>query len=114
MQEKTPEREARRSMARLIADGSRRYERSRHLPRLIPVGPDTLDDDGDGARRVILARLSRAIRAERCRGRAGHWSYDLNRHVGLCQAYVAERRMLGRGGQREPPKNENAGSTPAF
>jgi hypothetical protein len=43
---------------------------------------------------MIVARLARALRAERQRGRAGHWSYDLNRHIALAQALDAERRRL--------------------
>lgn len=34
------------------------------------------------ARRKLLHRLER----ERLRGLRGHWSYDLNRHIGLRQA----------------------------
>ena len=32
----------------------------------------------------------RSLRDERRRGQAGHWSYDLNRHIALAQAYAAE------------------------
>jgi hypothetical protein len=46
------------------------------------------------AARALVARLARALRAERQRGRAGHWSYDLNRHIALAQALDAERRRL--------------------
>ena len=88
---------ARRSMANAIDAGSEDYDRGRHLARLIPVGPDEIADQSPPARRAILAKLSRALRAERNRGRAGHWTYDLNRHIGLCQAYAAERRL-----QQEP------------
>jgi hypothetical protein len=60
-------------------------------------------------RRNVLARIARALRAERNRGRAGHWTYDLNRHIALAQAYTAERRRLG----ETPPKirSGNIGST---
>jgi hypothetical protein len=51
-------------------------------------------------RRNVLARIARALRAERNRGRAGHWTYDLNRHIALAQAYAAERRRL----RETPPK----------
>ena len=80
----------------MIACGSDGYDRSRHLARLIPVGPDEIADDSPAARRAILAKLSRALRAERNRGRAGHWTYDLNRHLALSQAYGAERRLVRR------------------
>lgn len=34
----------------------------------------------------ILPRIQRALMRERLRGNAGHWSYDLNRHIALKQA----------------------------
>jgi hypothetical protein len=34
------------------------------------------------------------LRVERARGRAGHWTYDLNRHIGLLQAMKAEQERL--------------------
>ena len=43
---------------------------------------------------MILDRLERALRAERNRARSGHWTYDLNRHIALRQAYLAERQRL--------------------
>jgi len=44
----------------------------------------------------VLAKLRRALRAERRRGLAGHWSYDLNRHVGLLSAYRGEQAGLAK------------------
>jgi hypothetical protein len=85
---------ARRAIGGIIARGIENYDRARHLPLLIPVGPDEIADQGIEARRKIAARLARALRAERTRGRAGHWTYDLNRHIGLRQAYEAERLRL--------------------
>lgn len=37
-------------------------------------------------RRLVILRLERAIERERQRGARKHWSYDLNRHIGLKQA----------------------------
>jgi hypothetical protein len=74
--------------------GAATYDRRRHLARLIPLLPGELEDARPSARRAILARLARALRAERNRGRAGHWTYDLNRHIALKQAYAAERARL--------------------
>ncbi|HAH63923.1 MAG TPA: hypothetical protein DCL72_00255 [Rhizobiales bacterium] len=51
------------------------------------VGPQTLA-------RLALMKLRRALRAERRRGLAGHWSYDLNRHLGLLSAYKGELARL--------------------
>ena len=88
----------------MVAAGVELYDRRRHLARILPVGPDEIADNRLAARRKIVARLARALRAERNRGRAGHWTYDLNRHVALCQAYQAERSNLGPPAQRGPTK----------
>jgi hypothetical protein len=85
---------SRRSLAIVVEGALEDYDRARHLPRLSPVGPDDIADDSPAGRRAILSRLARALRAERTRGRAGHWTYDLNRHLGLKQAYAAERARL--------------------
>jgi hypothetical protein len=84
-------RRARRSAPRA---GASTYERGRNLPRLQPVTEGELAPDDTRTARTIVARLARALRAERQRGRAGHWSYDLNRHIALAQALDAERRRL--------------------
>jgi hypothetical protein len=76
------------------------WDRERMLPRLIPVGPEELADRTPEGRLAILRRLAQALRGERRRGRAGHWSYDLDRHIGLVQALAAERRFGGRAAAR--------------
>lgn len=40
----------------------------------------------DAARRRVAGKLVRRLERERLRGLNGHWSYDLNRHIGLRQA----------------------------
>ncbi len=97
------------SIAAATAAGVDAYVRRRHLPRILPVGPDEIADDSIAGRRRIVARLARALRAERNRGRAGHWTYDLNRHIALRQAYLAERRWLD-GRMARAAKNKAAGS----
>lgn len=44
------------------------------------------------------------------RGRAGHWSYDLNRHLALVEALKAERGAL-RHLMRSPPSSVLAVTT---
>jgi hypothetical protein len=78
----------------VLAAGAELYRRERHLPRLIAITPSELADSSPAADRRIVARLARALRSERTRGRAGHWTYDLNRHIALHQAYAAERGRL--------------------
>ena len=46
--------------------------------------------------RHLLAKLRSALRAERRRALSGHWSYDLNRHLGLISAYKGELAGLSR------------------
>jgi hypothetical protein len=79
---------------RVVKAGAASYDRRRDLPRLIRIDPlSELSETAEGAA-AILARLKRALRAERCRARSGHWTYDLNRHIALRQAYLAEAERL--------------------
>jgi hypothetical protein len=55
-----------------------------------------LEDDSLPARRRIVDRLRRTLRAERRRGIAGHWTYDLARHIELLRLYRAELAALPR------------------
>ena len=67
------------------------YDRRNELPRILPLWPHELDDDSPEGRRRILDKLRRALKAERRRGIAGHWTYDLARHVELLRVYRLER-----------------------
>jgi hypothetical protein len=71
-----------------IASGA--YMRSRDLPRLVPVWPHELATQTPADHLRLLAKLRRALRAERQRGLAGHWAYDLARHAHLLRAYRCE------------------------
>ena len=70
--------------------GARRYVRERDLAKLIALWPREIEDNSAKGALQILAKLRRALRAERTRGLAGHWSYDLNRHLGLLSAFKGE------------------------
>src|SRR5262245_29977829 len=76
--------------SRPIAPSPRPYDRSSELPRILPLWPSQLANDSPRGRRLILARLRRALRVERRRGIAGHWTYDLGRHVELLRVYRLE------------------------
>jgi len=78
----------------MAAAGNAAYLRSRDLPKLIALWPHELDDESQEGMFRVLAKLRRALRAERSRGLAGHWSYDLNRHLGLLSAYKGELAAL--------------------
>jgi hypothetical protein len=86
----------RRLAERAVRAGMLDYVRDRDLPALIREDPfSPTPDTADGAR-AIVARLERALRAERKRARSGHWTYDLNRHIALRQAYLAESERLAK------------------
>ncbi len=91
-------------LGRLVDAGAAAYDRRLVLPRLLPLEPaDLAGPEPDTARRLCRL-IARALRAERNRGRAGHWTYDLNRHIGLMQALKAERATLsGRRPPQPPP-----------
>lgn len=77
-----------------LVRGSAHYDRARILLRLIPIGPEAIADGSRPNTVRVIAALERALRSERTRGRAGHWTYSLDRHIGLVQALAAERRRL--------------------
>ena len=75
------------------------YDRMRDLPRLLPLlATALLEPDPEttppAAHARVVAHLKRALRAERTRGRAGHWSYDLGRHSALLRAFRCEEAAL--------------------
>jgi hypothetical protein len=83
-----------RGISALVRRGSSVYERQAVLPRLLPVASAELTDISRESTQKLCLRLASALRHERQRGRAGHWTYDLNRHLALLQAYRAERARL--------------------
>jgi len=68
--------------------------RTRRLARLVPLWPSEIESTDVAAAEHVVAALERALRGERRRGRAGHWSYDLNRHMALSRALREERARL--------------------
>lgn len=70
------------------------YDRRRDLPALLPLWPIELDDVSEAGRAHIIARLRNALRAERRRALAGHWTYDLGRHANMMRALSAETEQL--------------------
>ncbi len=79
---------------RVAEAGARCYDRARDLPCLIALWPHELADLSPQGALRILSKLRAALRAERRRGRAGHWSYELNRHLALLSAYKGEIALL--------------------
>ena len=87
-------RAARRGGIRALRPATTRIDRRSALGRLLPLWPHELEDESVPARLRIIARLRKALRAERRRGLAGHWAYDLARHVELLRLYRAEMTVL--------------------
>jgi len=77
-----------------IAKGAERYQRAIHLPRLIPIPEHIMESVDKDLSQAIVTQLNCALRRERNRGKTGHWAYDLNRHLGLMQAYKSEMELL--------------------
>lgn len=72
----------------------RPYDRLQQLPKLIGLWPSELTDASVKGAEKVVALLRKALRAERARGRAGHWTYDLNRHIALAESLKAEEVRL--------------------
>ena len=79
---------------RSLAPVRRPVDRRSALARVLALWPNELDDASVQGRRNLIAKLRRALRAERRRGIAGHWTYDLARHVELLHVYRRELMML--------------------
>ncbi len=88
-----------------VKAGALSYDRERDLPRLIRCDPNRDMEESAEAAEAIMARLRRALRAERNKARSGHWTYDLNRHIALRQAYVAETERLAHRARRSLDRN---------
>ncbi len=91
-----PHPDASRIFGTMVDAGSGCYLRARDLPRLVALWPHELADQSPEGSLLILSKLRRALRAERRRAVAGHWSYELNRHLGLMTAYKAELGSMRR------------------
>ncbi|MDQ0324559.1 hypothetical protein J2R99_000408 [Rhodopseudomonas julia] len=90
------QRRAASELARQVKAGADTYHRDNDLPRLIHRLPGELGKNETERAHAIVARLKCALRAERRKGRAGHWSYDLNRHIALKTALKVESDDLAR------------------
>lgn len=85
---------AQQVLEHIFAKGQANYERARQLPSLIPIDRCELSDMSAETTQSLILRLEQALRAERARGRAAHWSYSLTKHIGIIQALRAERASL--------------------
>jgi hypothetical protein len=72
-----------------IERGESHYDRARTLAAFYRLPNGAIDAETTEAAGAIMREISRALRAERAR--MSHWSYDLNRHIGLMIAYRREK-----------------------
>ena len=72
-----------------------RYERTRDLPRLVPMWPSEMAaaDASVAGHLKLIGLLAKALRIERRCGVAGRWTYDAGRHRNLVAAIAAEREL---------------------
>lgn len=75
-----------------LAAGLEGYDRHLALMRFHRLTPQVIASETREAAAAVVAELERALRSERAR--IGHWSYDLNRHIGLLVAHRAEKARL--------------------
>lgn len=71
-------------------------ERQSELSTLLPLWPSQISDASPEGHRRVVFKLRHALCAERRRGLAGHWSYDLARHAAILRAYRKECAALTR------------------
>jgi hypothetical protein len=73
---------------------------------LTGIDLDSAVESRGAARAAILVRVKRRLERERLKGQRRHWSYDLNRHIALKQAYdlLAGQSGSGRRGGGETGK----------
>lgn len=64
--------------------------------------PAELADVSLAGREALVAKLSDILKAERQRGLAGHWTYDLPRHFALHECFKVEQRLLESTGVAQP------------
>jgi hypothetical protein len=80
------------------------YVRARDLPKLVALWPREIATTSLADHARLLAKLRRALRAERQRGLGGHWTYDLARHAQLLRAYRAETAAYLRAAMAPSPR----------
>lgn len=83
-----------RALDAALAAGEKGYDRVSALSRFHRLSPETIASETPDSARAALREIERAMRGERAR--RGHWSYDLNRHIGLLVAHRAETARLHR------------------
>jgi hypothetical protein len=87
-------RHARTALRTTLEASTAAYRRKDFLRSFHRLSSETINAETIDASRMVLREIERALRAERAR--AGHWTYDLDRHIGLLVAYRAEQARAER------------------
>lgn len=87
--------------------------RSLRLSRLVPLWPHEIEEPTREAGLRVIEALENALRAERRRGKSGHWCYDLNRHMELSRALKEERQRYRRKFGTQPAQCQPKATGPA-
>lgn len=69
-------------------------DREREIARLVGLWPHEIADVSPNGRARLIRKLALVLKAERRRGLAGHWSYDLARHAALVRVLRREQAAL--------------------
>lgn len=69
-------------------------DRDQEIARLVGLWPAEIADVSPNGRAHLIGKLKQVLKAERLRGRAGHWTYDLARHAALLGVLRRERAAL--------------------
>jgi|LNFM01.1.fsa_nt_gb hypothetical protein len=80
----------------------------RALPHLLAITDAEIEDRTFLGRAALLAKLEQALRAERARGIAGHWSYELAHHTALFAVYRREWDAFRRDLEASAPPTDAA------
>jgi len=83
-------------------------DRRTAIAKALALWPHEIEDESGSARERVLAQLRQALRAERRRGLAGHWAYDLARHVELLRVYREELAAVAGSDARAPCSGSSA------
>lgn len=92
--------QARGALETTLSASMAAYRRTDFLRAFHRLSPETIRAETAEAATAVLRELERALRAERAR--AGHWTYDLDRHIGLLVAYRTEQARAERIAARVP------------
>lgn len=80
---------ARKSLQIALRERAGAYRREEFLRSFHRLSRGAIAAETPEAAAAVLKELERALRAERAR--AGHWTYDLSRHIALLVAHRAEQ-----------------------